>query len=85
MFVNTIFLDIKDVESDRKKELLTLPIIFNRKKTLTFLKLITVLSVLPIIFGVSLQLLPKFSLMLLLTFLTLFITLKSQLGKQIFI
>ncbi len=84
MFVNTIFLDIKDVESDRKKELLTLPIIFNRKKTLTFLKLITVLSVLPIIFGVSLQLLPKFSLMLLLTIPYTFYYFKKSIRKTNF-
>lgn len=66
MFVNTVFLDIKDMQSDRKIELLTFPILFGKEKTLIFLKGVTILSVLPIIFGVCFDLLPKFSLILLL-------------------
>jgi len=65
MVVNTIFLDIKDVESDKKQSLLTIPILIGREKTLTFLRWMTVFSVVPIIFGVLLGDLPKFSLVLL--------------------
>ncbi len=65
MFVNTIFLDIKDVESDKKQALLTIPILLRNEKTLIFLRWITILSVIPIVSGSLLGRLPRFSLMLL--------------------
>lgn len=66
MFINTVFLDIKDIKGDKKEELLTLPIIFKEKRTLIFLGLINIFSVLPIIIGSFYKLIPKFSLILLL-------------------
>lgn len=66
MFVNTIFLDIKDIKSDEKNNLLTLPrVIKNNRVVLQILKIITILSVAPIIIGYFIGLLPNFSLMLL--------------------
>ncbi|KPJ55530.1 hypothetical protein AMJ49_06935 [Parcubacteria bacterium DG_74_2] len=65
MLINTIFLDIKDIESDKKIKLMTFPILYGSKKILVFLKGITILSVLPIILGFYFDLIPKFSLVLL--------------------
>ena len=66
MFINTVFLDIKDIKSDKKENLLTLPIVLGREKSLMFLKAMTVLSVLPIIIAVYFGLFPLFSLVLIL-------------------
>lgn len=65
MLTNTIFLDIKDIESDMKNNLKTFPIIFGTKKTIFFLKIITLISGLLITFGVILKIIPIYSLMLL--------------------
>lgn len=64
MFVNTVFLDIKDVESDTKGVLLTLPLVLGRGKTLKVLQIITILSVIPMFLGSYLKILPALSLML---------------------
>ncbi len=65
MYVNTVFLDIKDIESDKKHNLKTFPIVFGPQKTIFFLKIITLISGLLIIFGVVLKIIPIHSLMLL--------------------
>jgi 4-hydroxybenzoate polyprenyltransferase len=65
MLVNTIFLDIKDSNSDKKESLITIPIVFGEEKTLRFLRLITLFSVLQILLGVYFKLLPKSSLVFL--------------------
>ncbi|MCK5122762.1 MAG: UbiA family prenyltransferase [Candidatus Pacebacteria bacterium] len=64
-FVNTSFLDLKDVENDKKEKLLTLPIVFKKEKMFNTLNLINVLSVAPIFFGFYLKLFPLFSMTLL--------------------
>ena len=65
MLVNTIFLDIKDVESDKKNKLKTLPIVFGRNKAIFFLKIITFASGVLLIFGALINLIPFYSLALL--------------------
>jgi 4-hydroxybenzoate polyprenyltransferase len=67
LFVNTNFLDIKDIESDKEESLLTLAIVLGKKRLIRFLSLINILAVMPIIAGFYFHLLPKFSLMLLFT------------------
>lgn len=67
VFSNTIFFDIKDIESDKKENLLTLPIVFGKTGVFHFLSFINVLSSIPIILGVFLKILPQFSIALLLT------------------
>lgn len=64
---NTIFFDIKDVESDRKKHLITLPIVLEDNKLFKSLVLITFSATVPIIVGVFLGLLPTVSLLLFFT------------------
>jgi|AntAceMinimDraft_16_1070373.scaffolds.fasta_scaffold122929_2 4-hydroxybenzoate polyprenyltransferase len=62
MMVNTIFLDIKDIDSDRKRALLTLPVLLGKAKTLKFLRWLTLFSITPILIGCFLGKLPLISL-----------------------
>lgn len=69
--INPCFCDLKDIESDKKENLKTFPIVFGKKKVVRILSGINVISGIPIIIGVYLGLLPKFALIL---FLILFYT-----------
>lgn len=64
-----IFLDVKDIESDREEGLLTFPVMFGKEKTLTILKIISVLATAPIllIFSLYFDIFPKSVLILLVT------------------
>ncbi len=64
-----IFFDLKDIESDRKKRLRTLPIIMGKKSTLKILKTSTLLVgiLIPFLSSVYFNILPLFFLMLILT------------------
>ncbi len=64
MFINTVFLDIKDVKGDNKIRLKTIPILFGETKTLKILQLLSMISILPILIGVYLGFLHLFSLVL---------------------
>ena len=68
-FMMQILLDLKDLESDEKEELLTFPSIFRRKKTFNYLKIISVITTasIPLIFSVYFNIFPKSILLLLLT------------------
>lgn len=63
------FLDIKDIETDKKERLLTFPVIFGKEKTLNILKVISILATIPILLISSLyfNIFPKSVLMLILT------------------
>ena len=65
MMINTIFLDIKDRESDKKIRLKTLPIIFGYEKTILILKIISLSSGLLLLLGIFFNFIPIYSLMLL--------------------
>jgi len=67
VFNNTVFFDIKDIESDRKENLLTFPVVLGKNKAFLFLYFINILSIIPIIAGAYLKILPLFSLALILT------------------
>lgn len=60
------FSDIKDIESDKKEGLKTFAVVLGHKKTLFFLMLVTVLSLVPILYGVTNNILPAFSVALVL-------------------
>ena len=81
--VNTIFFDIKDIEADEKEKLKTLPVLFGKNKTLNFLHMINVLSFIPIIIGVYINLLPLFSLSLLIFYFYSFYYLERAKDKTI--
>jgi 4-hydroxybenzoate polyprenyltransferase len=64
-FLNTIFFDIKDEESDRLRGLKTMPAILGNKRTLQFLYIANVLAFIPLLLGVYLNILPLFTLSIL--------------------
>ena len=68
-FMIQVFLDVKDIESDKKEKLLTFPIIFGKEKTLNILGIISILStaLIPIIFSLYFNVFSVVILMLLLT------------------
>lgn len=65
MFLNTTFLDIKDEESDRKRNFLTIPVVFKKEKTLKFLHYFNFISFVPLIIGIIQKIFPLYSLLLL--------------------
>lgn len=66
-FIHTSFFDVKDIESDKKEHLLTMPILLDEKKVFFILIIFNILSAIPIVYGFYFNLFPSFSLMLLLT------------------
>jgi 4-hydroxybenzoate polyprenyltransferase len=75
--LNVIFFDIKDIETDGKKGLKTIPIKFGKKKTLELLQFLNVLSFIPLAAGVAIGALPVFTLALLALYFYTFIYLKK--------
>lgn len=65
--VNTIFSDIKDIESDRERGIKTLPVYWGKKKTLYILQIINIISMLPLLVGVVDNKLPFAALLLSIT------------------
>jgi len=68
LLINTSFCDLKDIKTDKEKKFITLPIYFGEKKFLSFLKLLNLISLLCIFFGVILNILPVFTLFLIFTY-----------------
>ena len=68
-FMMQVFLDVKDIESDKREKLLTLPVIFGKEKILNMLGIFSFLNTVPIILILSfwLNVFPVSTLMLLLT------------------
>jgi len=65
LMINTSYCDIKDIESDKKENLLTLPIVFGRKNLLVFLHILNIFFIVLIVLGIYLELLPLYSIFLL--------------------
>ena len=81
LLVSTFFFDLKDIESDKKENLKTLPILFGKNKTLNFLHIINILSFIPIIIGVYANLFPLFSLSILIFYFYSFYYLEKAKNK----
>jgi 4-hydroxybenzoate polyprenyltransferase len=75
--LNVIFFDIKDIESDGKKGLKTIPIKFGKEKTLELLQILNVISFIPLVIGVAVRALPVFTLALLSLYFYTFYYLKK--------
>jgi 4-hydroxybenzoate polyprenyltransferase len=60
-----IFLDIRDIDGDRKKGLLTVPVVLGRSKAISILKIINISTVLLIAFTLFYYTVPGFLVMLL--------------------
>jgi len=63
--VNTVFFDIKDIESDKIHGLKTIPVVLGKKNSLLFIHIVNLISFSPLVYGVYYKLLPSFSLSLL--------------------
>ncbi|WP_048198638.1 UbiA family prenyltransferase [Methanocella arvoryzae] len=64
LFILTVFYDIKDIESDKKRRLKTVPVMLGYTNTLRFLTIMTILSWVILVMGTFLFNLPKLSLFL---------------------
>jgi 4-hydroxybenzoate polyprenyltransferase len=81
VIINTSFSDFKDIESDRRRGIITLPMLFKTKNNgLNFLHAINILSCALIIFGAMIQILPTYVLFLLIS--SLYNLYYIQKGKQ---
>lgn len=78
MFINTTFFDIKDINADKKEGLKTFPVVFGEKKTKLFLVLLNLISIIPIVIGVYLNVLPAYSIALLITVIYAFLYLNKR-------
>jgi 4-hydroxybenzoate polyprenyltransferase len=67
MFIDCSFCDIKDMDADQKNHLLTFPVVLGKERFLKILHLLNIFSFLPIFIGVALQVIPMFSLFLLIS------------------
>jgi len=67
-FLMPVFLDIKDIESDKREKLRTLPVMLGKEKTIVFLSIFNLIGTITImVFIFYLSTLPKLILMLLFT------------------
>jgi len=64
LLVNTCFCDIKDIDTDKKYQIKTFPVILGKEKSLSVLHAINILSFIPLLIGIYLHILPLFSLLL---------------------
>ncbi len=62
--VSTIFFDIKDIDSDKRMNIITFPIKWGKKKTIYILHIINIASILPVLLGIYLEQLGIYSLLL---------------------
>jgi len=69
LFLNTVFFDIKDIKTDIKDNIKTIPVVFGKEKSLKFLHILNLLSFVPIVIGVYLGFLAKIALILLVFYL----------------
>lgn len=70
---NTIFFDLKDRESDKKVGLKTIPVILGKNGTLKFLRILNMLSFIPLFVGIYLGIIPIFaSIMMIFLFYSLY-------------
>ncbi len=72
IMIITSFCDIKDIDTDRKQNLLTLPIFFGKRKFLLFLHILNFISFALIIIAIITQVIPLFSIFLFLSYLYCF-------------
>lgn len=67
VIINTSFCDLKDIRSDKKKNLITLPIYLGKEKFLTLLHILNIISILLIVMSVVLRISPLYTIFLVLS------------------
>jgi len=77
LMVNTSFCDLKDMDVDKKQNLVTLPIYFGKQKFLTFLHILNLISFVLLLTAIVTGIAPLFSIFLLLFFPYVFYYIKK--------
>ena len=67
--LSQIFCDIKDIDTDKKQKLLTLPLFFGKNRFLIFLHILNIISYLIIGVAIVMQVVPWFALILFIFYL----------------
>lgn len=78
MFVNIAFFDLKDMESDSKENLRTIPIIFGKKKAIKILNAINLISIISLLIFIYLNIVPVYAITLSLFFIYEYYYLKNS-------
>ncbi|HEY0196026.1 MAG TPA: UbiA family prenyltransferase, partial [Methanobacterium sp.] len=68
MLPNTIFFDLKDIISDKKEGLKTIPVLLGKEKTLKLLYRLNILAFIPLFIGIYLNIIPVFASVMLIFF-----------------
>ena len=63
-FIGTSYCDIKDMKIDKKRKLLTFPVVLGKQRFLTFIQLINLTSLFIVILAIFFQIFPVYTLML---------------------
>lgn len=69
MLPNAIFFDLKDIISDRKEGLKTIPVLLGKEKTIKLLYKLNIVALIPLLLGIYLNVFPVFSSIMLLFFI----------------
>lgn len=69
ILINAIYFDIKDIQSDKKYGLKTIPILLGRKNTITLLHGMNIFSLFILFYGVYMKFIPFFSISLAIFFI----------------
>ncbi|MCE5215337.1 MAG: UbiA family prenyltransferase, partial [Methanobacterium sp.] len=64
MLPNTIFFDMKDIKSDAKDKLKTVPVILGNIKTLKLMYLLNIAAFIPLLIGVWFKIFPLYAVLL---------------------
>ncbi len=58
-FINSTFFDIKDIVSDKQRNLKTFPVVWGLKRTVYFLYILKLFTFIPLVLGIYMNALPK--------------------------
>lgn len=62
--IGTSYCDIKDMKIDKKRKLLTFPVVLGKEQFLTLIQILNLISLFPVILGIFLHYLPGYALIL---------------------
>lgn len=68
LLLDTIFFDIKDLESDKKENLLTFPVKFGKEKTIFILHVLNLFSFIPLFLGIFMKIIPIYAISLIIIY-----------------
>ncbi|RJS48249.1 MAG: prenyltransferase [Methanobacterium sp.] len=81
--VNVIFFDLKDINSDKKQGLRTLPVLCGKDKTITFLNFLNILAFFPLFLGIYMGFIDPYAIiMLVFYFYTAYYLKKSRKAEE---